>query len=136
MDKIFDQLEEIFAPKLILLKSDEEDINCILEKLAIKYKFVYIDAKELIKQNIIENTNIGKELSQIKKPKELKEIFKTPMEIQYGIMHYDFERVLTMVKEKIEQSLTNEPYLVINNLLNSHKLSNQEDKLKDRKSVV
>ena len=133
LDKTFQLIDSIFGSKLILLKCEEENnMDKTLEKLAIRYGYLYINTTKLIRKNIIDGTDIGKQLSQTKKAKELKEVYKNSIEVEYGVANYDFNLVLDMLKDAIDKARTKETYILINNLLFSHKLQSIDDRLNAR----
>ena len=131
LDKVSQQLEAIFAAKVVLLRFEgkQNDVDVTLENLAIKYGYLYLNVTALIRQNRQDKTAIGKELSQRKKRKELKREYNKSAELLYGAINYDYPLVLKMIKETIEKMRTNQPYILINNLINSHKLAHADDQL-------
>jgi len=133
LDKVYPQIEGIFTPKIVLLKSEDCTNNdTIFNNLSVKYTYLYLNAADLIKQNIKNRTKFGSLLMDRKKPKELKKEYQNSYELTYGAIHYDFTLVLKMLKETIEKTRKNETCIIINNLLNSHKLAKAEDQLNAR----
>lgn len=131
-DKTFQQIDSVLGAKLILLKSEEENVDKILEKLAIRYGYLYLNTMELIKQNITENTAIGQELRQTRKPKELREAYRSAAELEYSAAHYDLPAVLAMLRTAVEECRTTQTVILVNNLLSSHKLESPNDQLNVR----
>jgi hypothetical protein len=130
-------LDEIFSAKVILVNHEKRlatDTTCC--NLAIKYNLVYISAYQLLRHHIENDTPYGKRLAASKKPKHIKiqtsqqkDEFK---ENDYSAAHFDFNLVLDVVKDKINQMRTNQKFIVIEGICNSSKLVQEDDKMEHR----
>ena len=133
LDKVLQGIQSVFEPKIIPLKCDvTEQVDTILTNLSIKYGYLYLNATALIKQHVTEGTKLGKELRQRKKPKELLAEYRADPDAQYCAAHYDFPLIIKMIKEGVEKFRTNQQYIVVTGLINSHKLKEKEDQLDSR----
>jgi adenylate kinase family enzyme len=130
------QLNDELSPKVILVSHDKRlasDTTC--SNLAIKYNLIYISVYQLIRKHIEGNTEFGRQLLATKKPREIKINSQTKDEFQeaeYSAIHFDLPLVLKLIKTTINETLTNQKYILLEGLCNSNKLSKEEDLLELR----
>ena len=128
-DKLGPEVKEIFEPRLILLKHDSDiNVGVVLMNLGIRYGFLFLDLANLIKQEIEDQTPIGKQLAQTKKPRELSKEYAGTDDSKYCAIHYELKTVVNLIKQTIKKKGSKSQYIVINGFLNAHKLESWEEK--------
>lgn len=130
------QINNELSPKVILVHHDKRlasDTTCA--NLAIKYNLIYISVYQIIRKHIEENSCFGRQLLATKKPREIKINSQTKDEFQeadYSAVHFDLALVLKLIKHTVNETLTNQKYILLEGLCNSNKLSNEDDLLELR----
>lgn len=105
-----DDIKNTFAPKVILLVHDKRfvtDTPC--SNLAIKYNLLYLNAFQLIREEIRKQTPLAAKLLASKKPKSINtfDIENDEFEeAKYSAVHFDFSLVLSLIKRTIQQNRT------------------------------
>jgi len=123
------KLKSIYQPNIILLKHEKSlEIDSIFTNLSIKYNFLYISLDEIIKNEIIRKTALGKELNRTKVCKEITEDFASNENIEFCAIHYDQKLILKILKDILSKSSGKYQIAIINGYLNSHKLKGYEEK--------
>eukprot|EP00826_Nyctotherus_ovalis_P030639 TRINITY_DN2445_c0_g2_i1.p1 TRINITY_DN2445_c0_g2~~TRINITY_DN2445_c0_g2_i1.p1 ORF type:complete len:741 (-),score=248.26 TRINITY_DN2445_c0_g2_i1:325-2547(-) len=112
-------IREVFEPKLVLLKWDE-DMNEVFVNLAMKYSFLYISVPDLVKREVEQRTALGIELIQTRKPKEL------VVEDPYSSAHYENALILKLLKEQIKRAAGKYQTAFISGYLSAYKLKGWE----------
>ncbi len=127
-------LRGIFEPKLVLLKHDSNiNVDVILTNLSIKYDFLYINVTGLIKREIESgNTEMGTRLAKTRKLRELVEEHKADEDWRFCAVHYDRLAVIQLVKDSIRRLRVQQEFILIDGLVNAHKLKNLADRLEVR----
>ena len=124
------ELKVIFEPKIILLTHEQSiNIDITLRNLSIKHGFIYIPLLEIIKEEILTDTLIGKELKQTRKMKKLDE--ESP-DFEFYPMHYEINLLIQLVRNIINKLRTTQKYVLIDGLLKSNKLKDDNEKLEFR----
>mmetsp|Transcript_5549 Transcript_5549/g.5273 ORF Transcript_5549/g.5273 Transcript_5549/m.5273 type:complete len:417 (-) Transcript_5549:7-1257(-) len=132
-DNMQSQINDEMSPKVILVHHDKRlssDTTCA--NLAIKYNLIYISVYQLIRKHIEEKTDLGLQLLATKKPREIKINSQTRDEFEeatYSAVHFDQTLVLKLVKQSVNETLTNQKYILLEGMCNTNILSNQEDML-------
>lgn len=127
------QLNDELSPKVILVHHDKRlasDTTCA--NLAIKYNLIYISVYQLIRKHIEEKTEFGLQLLATKKPRDIKINSQTKDEFEeaeYSAVHFDMSLVLKLIKNTVNETLTNQKYILLEGLCNSNKLSDEGDLL-------
>lgn len=130
------QINDELSPKVILVSHDKRlasDTTCA--NLAIKYNLIYISVYQLIRKHIEGNTESGQQLLATKKPRDIKINSQTKDEFQeadFSAVHFDLSQVLRLIKKTINETLTNQKFILLEGLCNSNKLSNENDILELR----
>jgi adenylate kinase family enzyme len=130
------QINDELSPKVILVSHDKRlasDTTCA--NLAIKYNLIYISVYQLIRKHIEGKTDFGNHLLATKKTREIKINSQTKDEFKeadYSAVHFDLALILKLIKKTINETLTNEKYILLEGLCNSNKLANEHDILELR----
>ena len=95
------------SPKVIIVNHEKRlTVDTTCANLAIKYNMIYLSVYQLIKQNIENNTEMGKRLLATKKPKDIKLQTQAKdefLEIDYSAVHFDISLVVELLKNTISQ---------------------------------
>lgn len=138
-DSMKKQINDELSPKVILIGHDKRlasDTTCA--NLAIKYNLIYISVYQLIRKHIEGNTEFGKQLLESKKERVISIKTQTKDEFEeatFSAVHYDFSLVLKLVKTTINETLTNQKYILLEGFCNFSKLMDEGDQLELRPMV-
>jgi len=107
-------LRNKFSAKVLIVNHEKRlDVDTTCSNLAIKYNMLYLSVYQSIKQNIMSNTPIGKELQASRKDKsmikvdndeELQDVYE---ENQYSAVHFDINVVIKMIQGILAEKRTN-----------------------------
>ena len=116
-----------FQAKVILVNHEKRiDVDIACSNLAIKYNMLYMSVYQLIRQEIIAETDLGRALLQSKREKELqfghvKQIDQFD-ERSYSAVHFDQNLVMQLVQQKIAANRTTQRFILLEGFCNSNKL--------------
>lgn len=124
------EVKGIFEPGLILITHDEViDTDCILTNLSIKYNFLYVPLAPAIKAEIQSNTKIGRELKRTRKFRSTAEKLE---DWEYCPVHYEAKMLVALVKDTIKRLRVEQKFVLVDGLLNTARLKEEEDKMQLR----
>jgi len=132
------EIRQQFCAKVIIVKHEKKlNVDIVCSNLAIKYNMLYISVYQLIKKEIENNTQLGKELTATRRTKPLSLKMAAGQEDpydeeQYSAVHFDQALVIRLVLQKIAESRTDQRFILLEGLCNSGKLENPENRLELR----
>jgi len=125
-----------FAPAVLLVNHEKKFfVDSACSNLAIKYNMIYISAYQVIRENILANTPMGRKLKDTKKDRELNPDVKVADEFQehiYSPVHYDPNLVKQLISQTISEKRTNQKYVILEAFCNSKKLADVDDQIEFR----
>ena len=122
------EMKGLFEPDLILITQHANIVtDDILTNFSIKYDFLYIPLHTIIKTEIHNNSEIGKELKRTRKFRNTVE--KTE---EYCPVHYETKLLIALVKDTIKKLRVEEKFVLVDGLLNTNRLKEENDKMELR----
>lgn len=122
-----------FSPGIIVVKHDKNlSVDNTCSNLSLKYDMLYISAYQLIREEIENQTELGKQLQARKLARELTESVKQSDEFQeqlYSPVHYDPTLVYEAVNKRIAEKRSTQKFVLLEGLLNSKLLASEDDKI-------
>lgn len=105
-------LKGLFSAKVILLNHEKRlTVDTTCSNIAIKYNMLYISVYQTIREHILGNTSMGKQLLASKKPKLLsnisEELSDPYEETQYSAVHFDYKLVTKLICDTIAEKRSN-----------------------------
>lgn len=129
-------LVQQFSPKVILLNHEKRlGVDTTCANLAIKFNMIYISAYQIIQQHIKNNTEWGKALKATKRTKSINlttQVRDEFNEAEYSPSLFDQKLVMEMLRATITEKRTNQRFVILEGLCNSHKLQQEEERLELR----
>ncbi len=127
-------LKALFSAKVILLNHEKRlNVDTTCSNIAIKYNMLYISVYQTIREHILGNTSIGKQLLASKKPKLLSQIseeLSDPYEeTQYSAVHFDYKLVTKLICDTIAEKRSNQSHILLEGFGNNKKLEEESDRL-------
>lgn len=127
-------LRGLFMAKVILVNHEKRlTVDTTCSNIAIKYNMLYISVYQTIRQHILGNTPMGKQLLASKKPKLLskfsEELSDPYEETQYSAVHFDFKLVTKLICDTISEKRSNQQFILLEGLGNNKKLEEENDRL-------
>lgn len=127
-----------FCAKVILVNHEKRiDVDTACSNLAIKFNMLYLSVYQLIRSEILAETDLGRALAASKRDKKLN--FQTPLrtedpfeEDKYSAAHFDQTLVMQLVQSKIAENRTSQRFILLEGLCNSSKLDNKEEQFQNR----
>lgn len=116
-----------FQAKVILVNHEKRiDVDVACSNLAIKYNMLYMSVYQLIRQEIIAETDLGRALMQSKREKDLqfghvKQVDQFD-EKSFSAVHFDQNLVMQLVQQKIAANRTTQRFILLEGFCNSNKL--------------
>ena len=116
-----------FQAKVILVSHEKRiDVDVACSNLAIKYNMLYMSVYQLIRQEIIAETDLGRALLQSKREKELQfgHVKQSDQfdERSFSAVHFDQNLVMQLVQQKIAANRTTQRFILLEGFCNSNKL--------------
>lgn len=129
-------LVQKFSPQVILLNHEKRlGVDTTCANLAIKFNMIYISVYQIIQQHIKNNTEWGKLLKATKRTKSINlttQVRDEFNEAEYSPALFDQKLVMEMLRSTITEKRTNQRFVILEGLCNSHKLQQEEEKLELR----
>ena len=129
-------LVQKFSPQVILLNHEKRlGVDTTCANLAIKFNMIYISVYQIIQQHIKNNTEWGKLLKATKRTKSINlttQVRDEFNEAEYSPSLFDQKLVMDMIRSTITEKRTNQRFVILEGLCNSHKLQQEEEKLELR----
>ena len=114
-----------FSPQVILLNHEKRlGVDTTCANLAIKFNMIYISAYQIIQQHVKNNTKWGKLLVQTKRTRHINlssQVRDEFNEAEFTPALYDQKIVMDMLRQTILEKRTNQKYVILEGLCNSHK---------------
>lgn len=127
------EIKSKFSPGIIVVKHDQKlSVDNTCSNLSLKYNMLYISAYQLIREEIENHTELGKQLEARKLVRELSESAKKSDEFQeqlYSPVHYDPVLVYQLVNKRIAEKRSTQKFVILEGLLNSQLLASEDDKI-------
>ena len=121
-----------FSAKVILVNHEKRiEVDTACSNLAIKYNLLYLSVYQLIRKEILAETELGQALAHSKREKKLDfgPVTKSvdPFEEeQYSAVHFDQTLVMQLVQKKIAECRTTQRFILLEGFCNSSKLESSE----------
>ena len=132
------ELGKDFSVKVLLVVHEKRiEVDTACSNLAIKYNLLYLSVYQLIRQEILAETELGRALVNSKRVKSI-EFGPTPKNIdpyeerEYSAVHYDPALVMQLVKQKIAENRTSQRFILLEGFMNCEKLESMEDRMQSR----
>ena len=127
-----------FSAKVVLVnhaKRIEVDTAC--SNLAIKYNMLYLSVYQLIRREILAETDLGRALLHSKREKALDfgplaKAHDPYQEREYSAVHFDQTLVMQLVQRRIAETRTNQRFILLEGFCNSSKLESETQRLQLR----
>ena len=118
-----------FSAKVVLVNHEKRiEVDTACSNLAIKYNMLYLSVYQLIRKEILAETDLGVALKNSKREKELDFGHVTKQvdpfqEAEYSAVHFDQTLVMQLVQRKIAESRTNQRFILLEGFCNTNKLA-------------
>ena len=137
-ESLIAEIRSKFCAKVILVNHERRfSVDTACSNLAIKYNLIYMSVYQLIKKEVLAQTPLGRALEASNRPKGLDfgpVIVKSDPfdEHKWSAAHFDQNLVMQLVQEKIQETRTNQRFILLEGLCNSSKLESRDERLQLR----
>lgn len=118
------ELGKEFSVKVLLVVHEKRiEVDTACSNLAIKYNLLYLSVYQLIRQEILAETELGRALVSSKRVKNIEfgptaKTVDPYEEREYSAVHFDPALVMQLIKQKIAENRTSQRFILLEGMMN------------------